>query len=100
MTTKSDKAWWDRVASLGCVACLQDGIFNTHVSIHHTDGRTKPGAHRRVLPLCGPHHQTGGMEAPAIHPWKARWEAKYGTQAELLEWVAGQLSPSNQPLAQ
>ena len=38
----------------------------------------------RVLPLCGPHHQTGGKEAPAIHPWKARFEKKYGTQADLL----------------
>ena len=42
----------------------------------------------RVLPLCGPHHQTGGPGAPSIHPWKARFEAKYGTQAELLAKVA------------
>ena len=84
MTTKSEKLWHDKVASYGCIACRQDGIVNTWVSIHHTDGRTKPGCQRKVLALCGPHHQTGGTEAPAIHPWKARFEAKYGTQAELL----------------
>jgi len=84
MTTKSEKSWYDRVAALGCIACRKDGITNPWVSIHHTDGRTKPGANMRVLPLCGPHHQTGGKEAPAIHPWKARFEKKYGTQADLL----------------
>lgn len=84
MTTKAEKKHWDRVAALGCIACLNDGINNTYVSIHHIDGRTKPGAHMRVLGLCGPHHQTGGQKAPAIHPYKAQFEAKYGTQAELL----------------
>lgn len=84
MATEADKAWWDRVAALGCIACRKDGILNLWVSIHHTDGRTKPGAHRRVLGLCAPHHQTGGEAAPSIHPWKARFEAKYGTQKQLV----------------
>jgi len=87
--SKAIKAYWDKVASIGCIACLQDGIHNDYVSIHHIDGRTKPGAHYKVLPLCGPHHQTGGETAPAIHPYKARFEAKYGTQAELLNIVKG-----------
>jgi hypothetical protein len=82
--SKEEKKLHDRIAALGCIACRLDGISNTWVSIHHIAGRTKPGAHRQVLALCGPHHQTGGEEAPAIHPWKARFEAKYGTQAELL----------------
>jgi len=84
MTTKADKAFWDRVAELGCIACRKDGILNPWVSIHHCDGRTKPGAHRKVIALCAPHHQTGGESAPAIHPWKARFEAKYGTQEQLM----------------
>ena len=36
-----------------------------------------------VIPLCGTHHQTGGKDAPAIHPWKTRFVQKYGTQEEL-----------------
>lgn len=81
---RDEKQYHDALASIvGCIACRLDGIINHHVSIHHRDGRTKPGAHRKVLPLCGPHHQTGGMKAPSVHPWKRRFEAKYGTQEEL-----------------
>lgn len=82
---RAEKLFHDLLASVvGCIACRIDGIVNHYVSIHHIDGRTKPGAHMRALPLCAPHHQTGGEDAPAIHPWKRRFEAKYGTQAELL----------------
>lgn len=81
----SERAYHDLLANVvGCIACRIDGIVNHHVSIHHVDGRTKPGAHKRVLPLCAPHHQTGGEAAPSIHPWKRRFEAKYGTQEALM----------------
>lgn len=92
--SKSEKEHWNRVSALGCIACLQDGIFNDYVSIHHCDGRTKPGAHKKVLALCSSHHQTGGQEAPAIHPYKARFEKKYGTQFELMEKTAKLLAAS------
>ena len=83
--TKADLKYWnDLVEIVGCIACRIDGVENHHVSIHHCDGRTKPGAHRRVLPICSAHHQTGGEEAPAIHPWKWRFEDKYGNQAQLM----------------
>jgi hypothetical protein len=82
--TSSERLYWDRLASeIGCIACRIDGRINHHVSIHHIDGRTKPGAHSNVLPLCAEHHQTGGEDAPSIHPWKRRFEAKYGTQSDL-----------------
>ena len=84
--TKADKALWDAMAQLGCIACLKDGVHSPYVSIHHIDGRTKPGAHQRVLPLCAGHHQegTGKRALIAVHPWKARFEAVYGKQADLL----------------
>jgi hypothetical protein len=85
--TRAEKLHWTKLASIvGCVACRIDGNFNAHVSIHHTDGRTKPGAHGKVLPLCAGHHQDGtGNDKTmiAIHPWKMRFEARYGTQ----EWL-------------
>ena len=85
--TKADKLFWDRlIDEVGCIACWIEGISNHYATIHHIDGRAKPGAHRRVLPLCGPHHQTGG-EGVAIHPFKTRWEAKYGNQYDLLAQV-------------
>ena len=85
--TAAEKLLWTRLAALGCVACKKDGNFNTHVSIHHVDGRTKPGCHQLVLPLCAGHHQDGTGEDKAliaVHPWKARFEARYGSQAELM----------------
>jgi len=82
--TKAEKEYWSKLVSkIGCVACWIDGRYNNYVSIHHIDGRTKKGCHLNVLPLCERHHQTGGEEAPAIHPYKARFEAKYGKQEEL-----------------
>ncbi len=89
--TAGEKKLWDQLAQLGCVACMKDGHFNPHVSIHHVDGRTKPGCHQRVLPLCGPHHQDDGSGAIAIHPWKARFEARYGSQAVLMAYCAALL---------
>ena len=84
--TAEEKELWDRLAGLGCIACMKDGYFNPHVSIHHIDGRTKPGCHKLVLPLCAGHHQdgTGAPGLIAVHPWKARFEKNYGTQLELL----------------
>ncbi len=77
----------DRLAALGCIACMKDGRFNDYVSIHHVDGRTKPGCHLLVLPLCAPHHQrddTDPLKRIAVHPWKARFEKRYGQQLDLV----------------
>lgn len=77
----------DRLAALGCIACLKDGTFNPHVSIHHVHGRTAPGCHRLVLPLCAGHHQDGTGEDKtlvAVHPWKTRFEQRYGNQLALV----------------
>lgn len=79
-----EKILWSQLAELGCVACMKDGRFNPHVSIHHIAGRTAPGCHLQVLALCGPHHQDDGSGAIAVHPWKARFEHRYGSQTDLL----------------
>lgn len=90
--TAEEKLLWNRLANeIGCVACMLDGQRNTHVSIHHVDGRTKPGCHKKVLPLCAPHHQQDDTDAAgrvAVHPNKARFEARYGTQEHLMEVCA------------
>lgn len=85
--TAAEKRLHSRLAALGCIACRIDGHHNPVVSIHHIDGRTKPGAHSRVLPLCAGHHQDG-YGAPgliAVHPYKARFEKQYGRQDDLLD---------------
>ena len=88
--TKAEKQHWDKVAQLGCIACRIDGYRNPLVSIHHIDGRAKKGAHMKVLPLCAGHHQNGtgnDKNMIAVHPYKARFEAEYGKQEELLAKV-------------
>ena len=82
----AEKRFHDQLAALGCIACRIDGNHNPTVSIHHIDGRTKPGAHMRVLPLCAGHHQDGyGIPGLiAVHPYKRRFEDRYGSQYELL----------------
>ena len=89
--TGEEKQLWSRmVAMVGCVACYLDGHANDYVSIHHIDGRTKPGCHKKVLPLCAGHHQDGtgnDKGLVAVHPYKARFEARYGAQLGLLEMV-------------
>lgn len=85
--TAGESRFMDAIAKLGCIACRKDGWENLDVSVHHIDGRTKPGAHLLVLPLCAGHHQAGAGANPAliaVHPDKARFEAQYGAQRELL----------------
>jgi hypothetical protein len=101
-----EKLLWDRLATeIGCVACMLDHRRNTHVSIHHVDGRTKPGCHKLVLPLCAPHHQqddTDPLQRIAVHPNKARFEARYGSQAELMvicAQILNELRPAPAPAA-
>lgn len=81
--TQKEIEFHDRVAQLGCISCRQEGNYNPWVSIHHAHGRTKPGCHMWVLPLCEPHHQNNGT-ATARHPYKRRWEAKYGKEDDLI----------------
>lgn len=90
----AEKLLWDRLAALGCVACLKDGQFNPHVSIHHVAGRTAPGCHLLVLPLCAEHHMhddTDHAGRTGVHPYKARFEARYGSQADLMLYCAAML---------
>lgn len=85
--TAEEARFMDAIAQLGCIACKKDGWHNPDVSVHHIDGRTKPGAHLLVLPLCAGHHQHGAGANPtliAVHPYKARFEERYGAQRELL----------------
>ncbi len=85
--TVEESRFMDAIARLGCIACLKDGIINPWVSLHHIDGRTKPGAHKLVLPLCAPHHQqddTDPVGRISVHGHKATFTARYGTERELL----------------
>lgn len=85
--TAEEARFMDAIAQLGCIACLKDGFVNPWISLHHIDGRTKPGAHFLTLPLCGPHHQQDDSDPRqriSLHGRKASFQARYGTERELL----------------
>ncbi len=85
--TADEKRHMARVRSLGCIACMNMGIETPEqfTCIHHVEGRTKPGAHFKVLPLCDGHHSR--YEATGLHYNLREWENEYGTQEQLLEQI-------------
>lgn len=92
--TAAEREFMDKIASLGCLACAKDGVVNPWISLHHIAGRTAPGAHLLVLPLCAEHHQHDDSDPRGrigVHPFKAKFEARYGPQMELLEEARRQL---------
>lgn len=84
--TADERRHMAAVAELGCCVCRRELGVHSPAAIHHTDGKTKPGAHYRVLPICSVHHQTGGYGV-AIHAGRVEWERRHGTQAELLAYT-------------
>jgi len=52
-------------------------------------GKTKDGAHFKVLPLCFLHHQEGSDNCIYVsrHPNKTAFERRYGTEESLLKQV-------------
>jgi len=76
----------DDVQSLGCIVCRRHGRTETPAEIHHIDGKTKQGAHFHILPLCYFHHRQGSDSElfTSRHPYKRRFEERYGPEMELL----------------
>lgn len=95
--TAVERLVMDALGQLPCIACLQHGKETPLISLHHIEGRTKPGAHMLQLPLCDCHHQHA---APATiraeHPWlvpvhadgivggKAEFGKHNGTERQLM----------------
>jgi hypothetical protein len=75
------------VNSIGCIACLNMGYETPpdYTLIHHIDGKTKPKAHFKVLPLCDNHHSR--YQKTGLHYNLTRWELEHGTEDELLAQV-------------
>jgi hypothetical protein len=87
--TADEKRFMGLVGQLGCIVCSEQGYGFREASLHHIDGRTKPGAHMSVIPLCYEHHQGGSGSGMfiSVHPWKRRFEEAYGSQVDLLDKV-------------
>lgn len=88
----------EALVDLGCIACLIVGIKTPNVEIHHLRSGVGVGQrsnHYRAIPLCAPHHRTGGYGI-AFHAGKKAFEAKYGTEEELLEETMKRINKGDQ----
>ena len=80
------KQHMERVASLGCIIC--QGEAEVHHLLHQK-GMGRRNSHFETIPLCFPHHR--GEDG--IHTiGRRKWEARYGTELELLERTRAQLA--------
>ena len=83
---KDEKQFMDLICSIGCIVCRNQGIDTPHVTPHHIEGRVKPGAHYKVIPLCGNHHQVGDSQKRWVSrhaDGKAAFEKAYGKEIDL-----------------
>lgn len=84
---KKECEHYNKVASLGCIACLQIGYEDTPCEIHHIRAGTGLGqrsSFNEVIPLCPQHHRHG---SDSIHRSKKNFVEKFGTERDLLEKV-------------
>ena len=97
--TMAERDHMRRVRELGCIICRKQGLGFVQAEIHHTEGKTKQGSLMKVLPLCFDHHRAGhdGDKSNFIsrHPYKKRFETKYGLESDLLNQVSEILNWSN-----
>lgn len=77
---QAEKEHIGRVASLGCLICRRPA------EVHHLTGAGmgKRASHFDTIPLC-PYHHRQGPHGEAVHNGTKTFEAKYGTQEEMLE---------------
>jgi len=97
---KMDRARFDMLRRIGCIACRKDGHRNDQIDVHHlTEGGRRLG-HQQTIPLCPWHHRGVipflpypveqkylHLTAPSLAVSRRDFEAKYGTQRELLDEV-------------
>ncbi len=83
---KDQKRFQDRVRALGCIVCQGEGV-DSPAEIHHLLSGSRRIGEDSVLGLCQIHHrgQVNTPEMVSRHPWRREFEARYGTEAELLE---------------
>lgn len=92
--TVSERAWMDSIVEFGCVACWLDGQPSRPCAVHHLLRGGQRIGHLHTIGLCDPGHHQGGQPLGLIsrHPDKARFEAKYGTEAELLALLQARIN--------
>lgn len=91
--TKAEQKHMNYVQELGCIVCQLHHNKFSPACIHHVLDTGRRKGHMFVLPLCFNHHQGGHDNEICVsrHPYKDRFEARYGTEESLLKKVAEML---------
>ncbi len=91
--TKIEAEWMGRIVTYGCVACRIDGQLPRPTAVHHILRGGRRMGHLFTLPLCDPGHHQGGEPFGLVsrHPWKARFERRYGPELRLLAGLKHEL---------
>ncbi len=91
--TAAERAWMDAIVAFGCIACRLDGHQPRPTAVHHILRGGQRMGHLHTLGLCDPGHHQGGEPLGLIsrHPYKARFEDRYGTEEDLLRILRAQL---------
>ena len=86
MSTKAQKAHYDRLARFGCILCYKQGNEGTPAELHHIRRGNISRSQAPVIPLCTYHHRGANT---SIHGMgRKRFEREYATtEEELLELV-------------
>ena len=100
MTSKADKARYDKLHAIGCIACRKDGR-QSQIQVHHlVDNGTRKlsGGNKSTLPLCPWHHdgvppsgfrlsEAYAIYGPSLSLEKKAFIRRYGTERSLLAEV-------------
>lgn len=78
------------ISRIGCTVCRIFYQVRSECHIHHAVGLKYRGMGMKArdehtFGLCPTHHQYGNAHHPSVHGQPKEFEARYGTQEELLE---------------
>lgn len=85
-----EKRHLKRVVGLGCIICGASAVPHHIRDISAGTGMGYKASDFETIPLCNPHHTSGGY-GMAYHAGPEIWEANFGTQQELLAQVRDEL---------
>lgn len=91
--TTAEREWMANIVAYGCVACRMDGFGVVPPAVHHILRGGRRIGHLFTLPLCDPGHHQGGSSRGMVsrHPWKARFEQRYGSEDFLLRKLQAEI---------
>ena len=75
--TDGERDHMSAVAALGCI------ISGQPAEVHHIAGHGVRASHYETIPLSAWHHRNGPI-GEAVHSGRRSFEARYGTERELL----------------